>query len=76
MQFADTTLALMLSLLRRTHKLAAALARGTWVPAVSQLRGARRCAGLRLVRRPPAPSALPRRKSVGKPLQEVLWGPD
>lgn len=54
-QFADTTMALMLSLLRRTHKLSAALSRGTWMPAVSQLRGARRCAGLKLVR----PASLP-----------------
>mgnify|MGYP006122998689 CR=1 FL=1 len=47
-QAADTTLALMLGLLRRTHQLAASCTRGVWAPSPSLLRGAKRCSGLTL----------------------------
>jgi hypothetical protein len=45
---ADTALALLLALARRTHALAREVARGAWLPAPSAYRGARRCAGLHL----------------------------
>jgi hypothetical protein len=45
---ADTVLALLLSLLRRTHALSRAVARGAWLPPPAAYRGARRCAGLHL----------------------------
>lgn len=45
---ADTTLALILALLRRTHVLASCCQRGIFAPSPALLRGARRCAGLTL----------------------------
>uniref|UniRef100_A0A7S0N2R1 D-isomer specific 2-hydroxyacid dehydrogenase NAD-binding domain-containing protein n=1 Tax=Pyramimonas obovata TaxID=1411642 RepID=A0A7S0N2R1_9CHLO len=45
---ADTTLALILALLRRTHVLANCCLRGIWAPNPTLLRGARRCNGLTL----------------------------
>ncbi len=43
---ADTELALMLSLVRRTHDLQRELHRGAWLPPHAAYRGARRCASL------------------------------
>jgi phosphoglycerate dehydrogenase-like enzyme len=45
---ADTVLALLLALVRRTHALSRALARGAWLPPAGAYRGARRCSGMRL----------------------------
>lgn len=45
---ADTALALLLALLRRTHSLARQVATGAWLPPPQAYRGARRAKGMRL----------------------------
>ena len=45
---ADTVLALLLALMRRTHALSRAVVRGAWLPPSGAYRGARRCAGAHL----------------------------
>lgn len=47
-ELADTTVALMLDLLRRTHAMAHAVQNGVWTPSLNALAGMRKCAGLRL----------------------------
>ena len=47
-EFADTTIALMLDLLRRTHSMADAVHKGVWTPSLSSLAGMRRCRDLQL----------------------------
>jgi phosphoglycerate dehydrogenase-like enzyme len=47
-ELADTCVALMLDLLRRTHAMAHAVQRGVWTPSLDSLAGMRKCRGLQL----------------------------
>ena len=47
-ELADTCVALMLDLLRRTHAMAHAVENGVWTPSLDALGGMRKCRGLQL----------------------------